>query len=59
MTEKSTVPQPTIWLTPEAILHADNLRSPLVAESVRLWQQPARYPLSLVSAFNWPAARGA
>ena len=47
------------WLTPEAILHADNLRSPLVAESVRLWQQPARYPLSLVSAFNWPAARGA
>ncbi|NIF21816.1 NUDIX domain-containing protein [Candidatus Pantoea multigeneris] len=47
------------WLTPEQIIHADNLRSPLVAESVRLWQQNARYPLTLLSAFQWPFAQGA
>ncbi len=47
------------WLTPEAVISAGNLRSPLVAESVRLWQQPERYPLSLVSAFNWPSVRDA
>ena len=27
------------WLSPEQILSAETLRSPLVAESVRLWQQ--------------------
>ena len=43
------------WQSPEAIIAADNLRSPLVAESVRLWRQGERYPLSLVSAFQWPA----
>lgn len=42
------------WLTPQAVLEATNLRSPLVAESVRRWQQPERYSLTLVSAFNWP-----
>ena len=47
------------WLTPEAVIAADNLRSPLVAESVRLWQQGERYPLSLVSAFNWPSGEDA
>lgn len=47
------------WRTPEQIITADNLRSPLVAESVRLWQQGARYPLHLIQAFQWPFAVGA
>ncbi|MHA6310978.1 NUDIX domain-containing protein [Pantoea sp. S-LA4] len=47
------------WLPPAQILTASNLRSPLVAESVRLWQQGARYPLHLVSAFRWPFHEGA
>ncbi|MEG3112983.1 NUDIX domain-containing protein [Pantoea sp. T14] len=47
------------WLPPAQILTASNLRSPLVAESVRLWQQGARYPLHLVSPFNWPFHEGA
>ncbi len=42
------------WLTPEQILTSNQLRSPLVAESVRLWQQGMRYPLQLVSPFRWP-----
>lgn len=42
------------WLDAEQILTASNLRSPLVAESVRCWQQPQRYPLSILDAFNWP-----
>ncbi len=44
------------WLSPGDLLEAENLRSVLVAESVRLWQQGERYPLSLVCAFNWPSA---
>lgn len=36
------------WLPPEQILAATHLRSPLVAESVRIWQSGVRYPLSLV-----------
>ncbi len=47
------------WLLPEQILTADRLRSPLVAESVRLWQQGARYPLQLVAPFQWPFHEGA
>jgi len=47
------------WLTPEQIIAADNLRSPLVAESVRLWQQGARYPLHLIAPFQWPFHEGA
>ncbi|MHA7847162.1 NUDIX hydrolase [Serratia sp. D1N4] len=43
-----------LWLTAEEILSASNLRSPLVAESIRCYQQPERYPLSLVASFNWP-----
>ncbi|QKJ86808.1 Phosphatase NudJ [Paramixta manurensis] len=39
------------WLPPEQIINADNLRSPLVAESVRIWQSGVRYPLSLLQAF--------
>ena len=43
-----------LWLTAEQILEAENLRSPLVAETIRCYQQPERYPLSLVASFNWP-----
>ncbi|MFC0227173.1 NUDIX hydrolase [Serratia aquatilis] len=43
-----------LWLTPQQILEANNLRSPLVAESIRCYQQQERYPLSLVSSYNWP-----
>ena len=43
-----------LWLTAEQILAAENLRSPLVAETIRCYQQQERYPLSLVASFNWP-----
>ncbi|PVZ88009.1 NUDIX hydrolase [Serratia sp. S1B] len=43
-----------LWLTAEQIFTADNLRSPLVSESIRCYQQPERYPLSLIASFNWP-----
>ncbi|MGB8666203.1 MAG: NUDIX hydrolase, partial [Serratia inhibens] len=34
-----------LWLNAEEILQAPNLRSALVAESLRCYQQPERYPL--------------
>ncbi|AUX93122.1 NUDIX domain-containing protein [Mixta gaviniae] len=40
------------WLSPQQILAADHLRSPLVAESVRIWQSGVRYPLSLVRIYR-------
>ncbi|MEX3240244.1 NUDIX hydrolase [Serratia quinivorans] len=40
-----------LWLSAEEILQAANLRSPLVAESIRCYQQPERYPLSLVEFY--------
>ncbi|KEY58400.1 NUDIX hydrolase [Serratia sp. DD3] len=43
-----------LWLTAEQIFSADNLRSPLVSESIRCYQQAERYPLSLIASFNWP-----
>ncbi|AGQ30744.1 NUDIX hydrolase [Serratia liquefaciens] len=43
-----------LWLSADEILQARNLRSALVAESLRCYQQPERYPLSLVSSYNWP-----
>ncbi|WP_269936242.1 NUDIX hydrolase [Serratia liquefaciens] len=43
-----------LWLSADEILQAPNLRSALVAESLRCYQQPERYPLSLVSSYNWP-----
>ncbi|MCV9877259.1 NUDIX hydrolase [Brenneria izbisi] len=42
------------WLSAGEILHSSCLRSPLVAESIRCYQQPERYPLTLLQAFNWP-----
>jgi len=41
-----------LWLSAEQILSANNLRSPLVAESLRCYQQGPRYPLSLLSHFS-------
>lgn len=48
-----------LWVSAEEILQAKNLRSALVAESIRCYQQDERYPLSLIGAFNWPFTEGA
>lgn len=40
------------WLSADEILHSTQLRSPLVAESIRLYQQPARYPLNILGHFT-------
>ncbi len=48
-----------LWLSAEEILNAKNLRSPLVAESIRSYQQDPRHPLSLIAEFNWPFTGGA
>lgn len=47
------------WLTADEILTAKKLRSPLVAESVRVYQQGTRYPLAMLSAFQWPFSEDA
>jgi len=46
------------WVSAEQILEATNLRSLLVAESIRCYQKKVRYPLSVLSAFNWPFTEG-
>jgi phosphatase NudJ len=43
-----------LWLDPQQIVNAENLRSPLVAESIRCYQRAERYPLSMLGAINWP-----
>lgn len=43
------------WLSAEEIYHSTHLRSPLVAESIRLYEQQVRYPLSLFGNFNLPS----
>ena len=40
------------WLTPDEILSSNQLRSPLVAESVTLWQSGQRYPLTVLNWFE-------
>ena len=47
-----------LWVTADEILNAPNLRSPLVAESIRCWQSGARLPLDVIGAFNWPFTEG-
>ncbi len=47
------------WVSAQQILEASNLRSLLVAESIRCYQKNVRYPLSVLSAFNWPFTEGA
>lgn len=46
------------WVSADEILNAPNLRSPLVAESIRSYQTGQRYPLSIVGEFNWPFTEG-
>lgn len=48
-----------LWVTADEILNAPNLRSPLVAESIRCWQSAGRLPLDVIGAFNWPFTEGA
>ncbi|WAT02862.1 NUDIX hydrolase [Rouxiella chamberiensis] len=43
------------WLSADEIFRSSHLRSPLVAESIRLYQQNLRYPLSLLGNFNLPS----
>jgi phosphatase NudJ len=43
-----------LWVTAEEILTASNLRSPLVAESIRCYQSGQRLPLTTIAEFNWP-----
>ncbi len=43
-----------LWVSADEILTASNLRSPLVAESIRCYQSGQRYPLELIGEFNWP-----
>jgi len=40
------------WLAPSEILHSSQLRSPLVAESIKLWQTGTRYPLAVLHWFK-------
>jgi len=40
------------WLTPAEIIASPQLRSPLVAESVKLWQSGPRFPLSVLNWFE-------
>ncbi|CAK9884716.1 MAG: Phosphatase NudJ [Candidatus Erwinia impunctatus] len=47
------------WVSAEEIFTSSTLRSPMVAESIRLYQRGIRYPLSLLSAFQWPFSNGA
>ncbi|WP_114193513.1 NUDIX hydrolase [Edaphovirga cremea] len=43
-----------LWLPAAEILQSSQLRSPLVAESLNCYLSRERYPLDLLSAFNWP-----
>jgi len=47
-----------LWVTADEILNAPNLRSPLVAESIRCWQSAVRLPLDVIGEFNWPFTEG-
>ncbi|MBT0726588.1 NUDIX hydrolase [Rosenbergiella australiborealis] len=42
------------WLTPMQIMESTQLRSPLVAESIKLWQSGSRHPLTLFHWFESP-----
>ncbi|MGL9723745.1 NUDIX domain-containing protein [Sodalis sp. (in: enterobacteria)] len=43
-----------LWLPAETLFASDQLRSPLVAESLRCYQRGERLPLTFLEAFNWP-----
>lgn len=42
-----------LWLSADEIVASTQLRSPLVRESILRYQRPERYPLEILSAFNW------
>ncbi|MBI6217512.1 NUDIX hydrolase [Proteus vulgaris] len=42
------------WVSADEIIHSQQLRSPLVRESLLCYQQGERYPLSLLSSFGVP-----
>jgi phosphatase NudJ len=48
-----------LWVSAETILNAANLRSPLVAESIRCYLSGDRLPLATIAEFNWPFTEGA
>jgi len=48
-----------LWVTADEILSATNLRSPLVAESIRCYLSDHRLPLETIGEFNWPFTEGA
>jgi len=57
--QPATAPQDSdidgcLWVTAEEILTSTQLRSPLVAESIRCFQQGSHYPLDLLANFNLP-----
>lgn len=47
------------WLPPQEIMTSKKLRSPLVAESLHIYQTGPRYPLEILSAFQWPFSESA
>ena len=42
------------WVSADEIIHSQQLRSPLVRESLLCYQQGERYPLSILSSFGTP-----
>lgn len=42
------------WVSADEIIHSQQLRSPLVRESLLCYQQSERYPLSILSSFGTP-----
>ncbi|AUX72443.1 MULTISPECIES: NUDIX domain-containing protein [Erwinia] len=47
------------WLPAQDIISSKKLRSPLVAESLHIYQNGVRYPLDILSAFQWPFSESA
>jgi|SRR5471030_2888049 phosphatase NudJ len=43
-----------LWLTADEILASDQLRSPLVTQSILCYQQGQRYSLDVIDAFQFP-----
>lgn len=42
------------WVSADEIIHSQQLRSPLVRESLLCYQQGEHYPLSILSSFGTP-----
>ncbi|OTA19690.1 NUDIX hydrolase [Xenorhabdus beddingii] len=46
------------WLSAEEILNSSQLRSPLVAESIRCYLEKKSYPLSILGSYGTPFEKG-